>query len=100
MGPRPRLDVFREPWEGDSWVIRRDPRIRLPVARTYARSEEGIPYLRPEIVLLFKAGASAEKDEADLEVTLPLLGPSQRRWLREVLALAHPGHAWLDVLES
>ena len=95
-----RLDVFREPWEGDTWVFRRDPRIRLPLARAVAHSEEGIPYLHPEIVLLFKAGAPTQKDEADLTVTLPLLRPAQRRWLEEALALVHPGHAWLEVLES
>lgn len=95
-----RLDVLREPWEGDTWVFRRDPRIRLPLACAYTLGDEGVPYLRPEIVLLFKAGTAGEKDEADLAVTLPILDHSQRRWLREALALAHPAHHWLQRLES
>ena len=91
-----RLDLFREPWEGDTWVFRH--RIRLPLPRVTARTPEGIPYVRPEIVLLFKAKAPSTKDEADLTVTLPRLDRPARAWLERALQLVHPGHRWLEVL--
>jgi hypothetical protein len=95
------LDVFREPSDGDTWIYRRDERIRLPYGDVIERTDDGIPYARPEIVLLFKAKRSVRpKDEADLEAVLPSLGSSRRKWLAEALALAHPGHPWLERIQS
>jgi hypothetical protein len=93
-----RLDVMREPWEGDTWICRRDQRIRRPGADVVARTSDGIPYQQPEIVLLFKAKAMRPKDEADFASVLPLLDSSRRRWLSDALALVHPGHRWLEAL--
>jgi hypothetical protein len=93
-----RLDVFREPAEGETWICRRDERIRLPYERVIARTSEGIPYARPEIVLLFKAKAARPKDEDDLTAVLPRLDPEARRWLIDALGIVHPGHRWLETL--
>ena len=93
-----RLDVFREPSEDGAWVCRRDARIRLPYDRLIARTADGIPYGRPEVVLLFKAKALRPNDEGDFAAALPRLGPEARRWLSEALALVHPGHRWLAAL--
>ena len=90
-----RVDVFREPWDGDAWIYRRDRRIRLPAADLILRTSNGIPYARPEVVLLFKAKASRSKDEVDFTTVLPHLDASRRGWLRDALALVHPGHPWL-----
>ena len=95
-----RLDVFQEPWDGDEWVCRRDPRIRRPLADAIELSPGGIPYLAPEIVLLFKAKAAREKDEADFALTLPSLTPDRVTWLREALRIVHPGHEWLSRLSG
>jgi hypothetical protein len=96
-----RLDVFREPWEGDTWVCRRDPSLRRPVGDVIEHTRDGIPYLVPEIVLLFKARhAGRERDRADLARALPLLTPDQRRWLGDALRLVHPGHAWIPLVEA
>ena len=95
-----RLDVFREPSDGDTWICRRDPRIRLPHADVVARTSEGIPYCRPEIALLFKAKhAHQPKNGDDFAAVLPHLAPERRSWLADALELAHPGHAWLGALE-
>jgi hypothetical protein len=92
-----RLDVFREPSDGDTWICRRDERITLPYADVIERTDEGIPYARPEIVLLFKAKHyERPKDEEDFAAVLPSLGPFRRTWLAEALALVHPGHPWLE----
>jgi hypothetical protein len=93
-----RLDVFREPSDGDTWICRRDERIRLPYGELVERSADGIPYARPEVVLLFKAKHARPKDDDDLVTVLPRLGPKRRRWLAEALELVHPGHRWLEEL--
>jgi Aminoglycoside-2''-adenylyltransferase len=90
-----RLDVFREPADGDTWICRRDPSIRRPYAEVREFTSEGVPYLAPEIVLLFKARNLRPKDDADLARVLPLLDGPRRRWLAAALARVHPGHPWL-----
>lgn len=94
-----RVDVFREPHDGDVWVARRDARIRMPYADLIRRTGDGVPYARPEVILLFKAKATRPKDEDDFAAVLPRLSADARRWLYDALALVHPGHAWLDAVE-
>jgi hypothetical protein len=70
LGPRQtthrwRLDVFREPREAGDWIFRRDRRIRRALATAVDHDPTGIPYLVPELVLLYKAREPREKDEAD-----------------------------------
>jgi len=95
-----RVDVMREPWDGDTWTCRRDPRIRLQAASLTSRTADGIPYLQPEVVLLFKAKVVRPKDEMDFATVLPHLDSRRRLWLRDTLTLVHPGHAWLESLET
>jgi hypothetical protein len=89
------LDVFREPHDGDTWVCRRDETIRLPYSEIIHRTPDGVPYLAPELVLLFKAKHARPKDEADFDATIPHMTPAQRTTLAGLLARAHPGHRWL-----
>ncbi len=89
------LDVFREPHDGDTWICRHDETIRLPYRDIIHRTHDGIPYLVPELVLLFKARHARPKDRADFAVTVPRLSRAQRETLAGLLAHAHPGHAWL-----
>lgn len=95
-----RVDVFREPWDDDRWNFRRDPRVQQPAAGAASRTADGIPYLRPEVVLLFKAKALRPKDELDFAAVLPNLDSDRREWLRDALTLAHPGHKWIDSLRA
>jgi hypothetical protein len=96
-----RVDVFREPWDGETWVCRRDESIRRPVVGVIERGPAGIPFLAPEVVLLFKAKhAARDKDEADLARALPLLDAGRRRWLVDALRIVHPGHTWITRIEA
>jgi hypothetical protein len=96
-----RFDVFREPSDGDTWICRREPSIRLPYDVLIEWTNDGIPYGRPEVVLLFKAKhAHQQKNQADLDATLPRLEPERRHWLRDALELVHPAHPWLAELEE
>jgi hypothetical protein len=93
-----RFDVFREPSDGDTWLCRRDERIRLRYDEVIEHTADGIPYGRPEVVLLFKAKHARPKDDDDLAAVLPHLTPERRRWLADALDLVHPGHRWLAEL--
>jgi RimJ/RimL family protein N-acetyltransferase len=94
-----RFDVFREPSDGDTWVCRRDESIRMPYDEVIRWTDDGIPYARPEIVLLFKAKhAHRDRDQGDFEAVVPRLEPERQRWLADALARVHPGHEWLDGL--
>ena len=95
------FDLFREPSDGDTWICRREPAIRLPYEDVIEWTDDGIPYGRPEIVLLFKARHAAEpKNQADFEAVLPRLDRDRREWLRAALERVHPAHAWLAELEQ
>ena len=93
-----RLDVFREPSDDDTWICRRDETLRMPYDQLIERTGDGIPYIRPEVVLLFKAKGARPKDEADLAAVLPRLGPGRRALLAEWIDRVHPGHFWLPDL--
>ena len=90
-----RVDVFREPHVGDRWVCRRDESITLPYDELILHTRDAIPYVIPEVALLFKAKALRDKDEADFLRVLPLMDQSRRSRLCEWLSRVHPGHPWL-----
>ena len=56
---------------------------------------DGIPYMAPEIQLLYKAKAPRPQDEADFARTFPYLDQASREFLVQALALIYPGHRWL-----
>lgn len=89
------LDVFREPHDGETWICRHDETIRLPYSDIIRYTPDGIPYLAPELVLLFKAKHTRPKDQADFGETVPHMTPAQRATLAELLDRAHPGHHWI-----
>jgi hypothetical protein len=68
-----RLDVFREPQRGGRWVCRRDRSITLSHSELIRYTGDGIPYVIPEVALLFKAKHLRDKDEADFTRALPAL---------------------------
>ncbi len=72
----------------------------LPDGRTRCGADPRIPYLVPEIQLLYKAPGMRPKDLADFEGVLPTLSVPARVWLGRALTIAHPEHTWLDRLGS
>ena len=95
-----RMDIFLEPGDLDTWVFRRDETIRCVRSRMAGTTAEGVPYLKPEGVLLYKAKAARAKDERDFSVCVPLMEPASRAWLGDNLARVHPGHSWIGRLED
>jgi hypothetical protein len=97
---RYRLDVFREHHDGDRWVCRRDPSITMSYDELILRTAEGIPFVIPEVALLFKAKAIRDKDERDFRRVLPVLDGTRRSRLAGWLDRVHPGHPWLAELAA
>lgn len=93
-----RLDMFLEPGDIETWVCRRDETIRRPRAEMMGVTTAGVPYLRPEGVLLYKAKAVRPKDEADFAASAPHMDKAARRWLKAALQRVHPGHRWIGAL--
>jgi ribosomal protein S18 acetylase RimI-like enzyme len=93
-----RLDTFLEERDRDLWICHWLPSVRLPMADAVTRTADGIPYLRPELVLLGKAKHCRPKDEADLALVLPTLDELARTRLRDGLMAADKGHEWLSRL--
>jgi hypothetical protein len=91
------LDVVLTPTDGDEWLYKRDHRIRRPLSEI-GLDVDGIPYLRPSIVLLYKARLQRPKDEADFVSLLPHLDGDERAWLDDALALVAPEHPWRRAL--
>ena len=89
------VDVFREPHDGDTWICRHDPAIRLPYSEIIHHTADGIPFLAPELVLLFKAKHARPKDEVDFAAAVPHLSGRQRATLADLIGQLYPGHRWL-----
>jgi GrpB-like predicted nucleotidyltransferase (UPF0157 family) len=84
------------------WKYRREPSVIRSLEKISLRTESGIPYLAPELVLLFKSKNTSNqertKDGSDFEKALPLLGSERRTWLRWALVVTSPGHPWIQKL--
>jgi len=91
------LDVQLTERRDGEWVFKRDPSVTFPLDDITWLSD-GIRYLNPEMVLLFKAAHRKPKDEADLDSALPWLRTEARERLAELLAKLDPEHPWLSRL--
>jgi aminoglycoside-2''-adenylyltransferase len=94
-----RVDVMRCPDDGTNWICALDRAIRMPYDESVAHTSDGIPYLRPELVLLYKGLQTRPKDQLDFEATTPLLDAAARRWLAEALRETKGStHPWIKSL--
>ena len=57
----------------------------MPLSRMGFYPLWGLPYLAPEIVLLFKAKHLEARDRIDFDNALPALSADARRWLRDAI---------------
>lgn len=92
------FDLAMNPHDGETWISVRDDAIRMPITQATFLADDGIRYLRPEIVLWMKARFERAKDDRDLANVLPLLEAERATWLRQKLEDKHPGHRWLKLL--
>ena len=94
------LELMLDESDGDRWVFRRQTKIQQSLAMAVRHNSEGIPYLAPEIQLLYKARPIRAQDQADFDHVAPRLAPEARAWLRDALAIVDPDHHWLSALDG
>lgn len=92
------FDILINEREGEEWLFRRDLSVRRPLSSVGNYTDDGIPYLRPEIVLLYKAANPRPQDEADFSFAHPFLENEQREWLYQTIQTLYPQHHWLKYL--
>lgn len=84
------LDVTIGEEDQAFWVFRRDPSVHILWEDAVLRSEQGVPYLAPELQLLFQSKDVRQKDESDAAGVIPALTLAQRSRLRYLLPDDHP----------
>lgn len=94
------LELMLDEAEADQWVFRRDHTIRRPLTSVVRHDADGIPYLAPEIQLLYKAKHLRAEDELDFQRVAVHLGGTAREWLRGALRRLEPQHRWLAALSD
>ena len=93
------IEVLINKSDGDDWVFHRGGRIRRPLTDIGLRSQSGLPYLQPDLLLLFKARSDRAKDDEDFRALLPFLTDEQKAWLRPRLTRpGQPEHRWAPYL--
>jgi hypothetical protein len=93
-----KLDIMIEPGTIDTWRYKRDVAFQFPRRDMVLNNPDGLPILRPEAVLLFKAKTTRPKDEADFQRCLS--GLEHPDWLVHALRRFHPDSPWLNLLLS
>lgn len=84
------LDVLVGEGDTTEWIYKRDPNVRRRWTEAVLRSTSDVPYLAPEIQLLFKSKSGRKKDQADAAAVIPELTSTRRSWLADHLQAEHP----------
>ncbi len=93
-----QLQVMLTEVEGNEWFSRRSSTIRGE-REALMTHYQGVPCIRPEIQLLYKAKGQRPKDEQDFQACLPVLSLQAKQWLKQSLLLLYPQrHDWLQFL--
>jgi hypothetical protein len=92
------LELLLDESEHGDWIFRRDRKIHYPLDLLVQYDSNQIPYVVPEIQLLYKASHTRPQDEADFERTVPHLSARARGWLHRAIASFDPSHRWLRPL--
>ena|SRR6266850_2411705 len=93
------LELMLDESENDMWVFRREPAIRRAPSTIVRRNSEHIPYLAPEIQLLYKAKSPRDRDQVDFTRIAPCLDPTSRAWLLDALVRLTPDHEWISAID-
>jgi len=95
-----QLEILIEERTGGRWFYRRNERIGVHEKDIGRLTNDGIPYIRPDIQLLYKSKGQRAKDEQDLVAVLPQLDAAQRATLAAWISAGDPTHRWLARLAS
>lgn len=93
-----KLEILLNEKDEENWLFRRNTRIKKSLSGIINFSKSGIPYLRPEIVLLYKAKLIGSKDTHDFNEAIIVMDDGQKKWLKDALNIHLPNHDWLNNL--
>jgi hypothetical protein len=85
-----RLDIAVGSGTDHRWVYRRDESFSRPWEQTILQTTDDVPYLAPELQLLFKSKGLRDKDHSDARQVIPDLDETRRRHLTTLLPPTHP----------
>jgi hypothetical protein len=94
-----QLEMLVEERARGRWVYRRNERIGVHEKDVGRFTNDGIPYIRPDIQLLYKSADGRAVDESDLLAVLPRLDAAQRATLSAWISAGDPTHRWLARLK-
>ena len=89
------LDITIGDGDDRHWVYRRDPTITMSWSEAILQSVDRIPYLAPELQLLFKSKTIRPKDTLDATTVIPALEAPRRARLASFLP---PDHPWQSII--
>ncbi|MFP4880253.1 nucleotidyltransferase domain-containing protein [Mammaliicoccus sciuri] len=92
------LEILLNESHNENWIFRRDSRICYSLKSALLFTTTGLPYLAPEIVLLYKSKNIRRKDHKDFLSVKDHLNIDQKNWLKESLEIQNPNHKWLDFI--
>lgn len=87
------LDVLIGEGDEKQWIYKRDASVRREWSQVVLSTDQGVPYLAPEVQLLFKSETPRPKDHVDAEVVIPELDDDRQAWLVDHLPADHPWQA-------
>jgi hypothetical protein len=88
--------LLNEQQNGD-WVFRHHESVRRPLEEV-GDERDGVPFFRPEIVLIYKSSEPSPKNDADFAAVAPHLSPDGSLWLRTALERCDEHHPWIGQL--
>ena len=84
------IEVFFDRIEDGQYIFRRDPRVKQREERAIL-VRDGVRYLAPELVLLFKSNDLSEKNLMDFDAAIGSLDTEAVTWLKGALSLIYAG---------
>jgi len=90
--------LLNEELKGE-WIYGGDDSVRRPLEEV-GDERDGVPFLRPEIVLLYKSSERSPKNDADFAAVAPHLSPDGSLWLRTALERCNEHHPWIGLLAA
>jgi aminoglycoside-2''-adenylyltransferase len=79
------------------WVFGRNEAVTRPT-KDLGEERDGVPFLRPEIALLYKSSERSPKNETDFATIRPHLSREASTWLRAALESCGHRHPWIEAL--
>lgn len=82
--------------KNNQFIYKRDPSILFDIEKFTWKAKDEIPFLAPELQLLYKAKDRREKDDLDFQQCMSLMAEDKRKWLIEKITKCFSSeHPWV-----